>query len=213
MAAVVGQPAVTDLLAPTADGLHCAAGGFHVDPAGVVARAVITHAHGDHARPGSGEYFCAAPSLPLLLRRLGDVRVVPIPYGERVRLGAVDVSFHPAGHVLGSAQVRVEHGGHVWVVTGDYKRQSDPTCAAFEPLEADVLVTEATFALPIYRWPHPGEVARDIAAWWEGNREQDRASVLFCYALGKAQRILALLRTLTDRRVFVHGAIEPITAI
>jgi len=204
---------VTDLIATSADGLHCAAGGFHVDPVGPVARAVITHAHGDHARPGSGEYLCAAPSAPLLARRLGDVRIVPVAYGERVRLGETDVSFHPAGHVLGSAQVRIEHAGLVWVVTGDYKRQPDPTCAPFEPVEADVLVTEATFALPIYRWPDPASVARDIVAWWEANRARGRASVLFCYALGKAQRILALLRALTDQHVFVHGAIEPITAI
>jgi len=204
---------VTDVLMTSADGLHCAAGGFHVDPVGPVRRAVITHAHGDHARPGSGEYLCAASSVPLLARRLGDVPIVAVEYGERVRLGDTDVSFHPAGHVLGSAQVRIEHAGQVWVVSGDYKRQPDPTCAAFEPLQADVLVTEATFALPIYRWPDPAEVARDIVAWWDANRAQGRASVLFCYALGKAQRILALLGALTDRRVFVHGAIEPINAI
>jgi len=203
-----------DLVAPAPEGMYCQPGAFHIDPSEPVARAVVTHAHGDHARPGSLEYFCAEPSRPFLARRLGDaVRIVPVPYGQAIRMGDSEVSFHPAGHVLGSAQVRVAHGGQVWVVTGDYKRQPDTTCAPFEPLEADGLVTESTFALPIYRWPNPSDVAADIFAWWEGNRARNRASVLFCYALGKAQRILSLLAGLTDRRVFVHGAIEPLTAI
>jgi len=203
-----------DLVAPTPEGMYCRPGDFHIDPSEPVARAVVTHAHGDHARPGSREYFCAETSLPFLLRRLGDdARIVPVPYGERLRIGDTEVSFHPAGHILGSAQVRIAHDGRVWVVTGDYKRQQDPTCAPFEPLQADGLVTESTFALPIYRWPNPSAVAADIFAWWEGNRAQNRASVLFCYALGKAQRILSLLAGLTDRRVFVHGAIEPLTSL
>jgi putative mRNA 3-end processing factor len=205
---------VTDLVVSTPAGLYCPAGGFHVDPPGPVSRAVVTHAHGDHARPGSQEYVCAAPSLPFLARRLGaDVRIVPVAFGEPFRLGDVEVSFHPAGHVLGSAQVRIAHHDAVWVVTGDFKRQPDPTCAPFEPLEADGLVTESTFALPIYRWPDPAEVAAGIFAWWDANRAQGRASVLFCYALGKAQRILALLSGFTERRVFLHGAIEPLTAL
>ena len=138
---------------------------------------------------------------------------MPVAFGEPFRLGDVEVSFHPAGHVLGSAQVRIAHHDAVWVVTGDFKRQPDPTCAPFEPLEADGLVTESTFALPIYRWPDPAEVAAGIFAWWDANRAQGRASVLFCYALGKAQRILALLSGFTERRVFLHGAIEPLTAL
>jgi putative mRNA 3-end processing factor len=208
------QPVVTGLVAASPSGLACAAGGFHVDPIQPVDLAVITHAHADHARPGSGAYVCAAPGEALLRRRLGeDARIRAVPYRERIALGESIVSFHPAGHVLGSAQVRIEAGGETWVVTGDYKRQADPTCEPFEPLACDGLVTEATFALPIYRWPDPADVAREIAAWWDENRVQGRASVLFCYALGKAQRVLALLAGISDRRVFVHGAIEPLVAI
>jgi len=136
-----------------------------------------------------------------------------VPYGERIPIGDTVVSFHPAGHILGSAQVRIESAGRVWVVTGDYKRQADPTCAAFEPVPCDVLITEATFALPIYCWPDPDAVAREIVDWWHANRAAQRASVLFCYALGKAQRILAMLRAFTSDPVFVHGAVHRLTEI
>ena len=172
--------------------------------------AVVTHAHADHAVPGSARYLCAAPSVSLLRHRVGpDAAIEGVPYGEPRSLGEARVSFHPAGHVLGSAQVRVERGGEVWLVTGDYKREPDPTCAPFEPVRCDVLVTEASYALPIFRWDDPREVLRDVHRWWQGNSR--RASVLFCYVLGKAQRILAGLSELTDRPVYVHGALEPIT--
>jgi putative mRNA 3-end processing factor len=190
-------------------GLFCEAGGFHVDPWRPVERAVISHAHGDHARGGSASYLAAAPSVPILRRRIGaDARIEGVPFGETVRVGEAAVSFHPAGHILGSAQVRVERGGEVWVFSGDYKRRADPTCEAFEPVACHTFITEATFALPIYRWDDSGAVAREILGWWDANREAGRASVLFCYALGKAQRILGELARLTDRTVFVHGAIE-----
>ena len=200
------------LLSDAREGLRCAAGGFHVDPREPVPLAVVTHAHADHAVPGSSAYLCAAPSLSLLRHRLGpEAAIEGIPYGETLSLGEARISFHPAGHVLGSAQLRVERGGEVWVVTGDYKREPDPTCAPFEPVRCDVLVTEASYALPIFRWDDPREVLRDVHRWWQGNSR--RASVLFCYVLGKAQRILAGLAELTDRPVYVHGAIEPITRI
>ena len=203
---------VEALLVEKPEGLQCAAGGFTVDPRGPAPLAVVTHAHADHAVPGSGSYLCAEPSLPLLRHRLGDEpRIEGVPYGEQRALGEVRVSFHPAGHVLGSAQVRIEHRGSVWVATGDYKREPDPTCAPFEPVRCDVLVTEASYALPIFRWDDPREVMRDIWRWWQGNSR--RASLLFCYVLGKAQRILAGLAELTDRPVYVHGALEPITRI
>jgi len=190
-------------------GLFCEAGGFHVDPWQPVERAVISHAHGDHARGGSGSYLAAAASVPVLRRRIGaDARIEGVPFGETVRVGETAVSFHPAGHILGSAQVRVERGGEVWVFSGDYKRRADPTCEAFEPVACHTFITEATFALPIYRWDDTGAVAREILDWWDANREAGRASVLFCYALGKAQRILGELARLTDRTVFVHGSIE-----
>jgi putative mRNA 3-end processing factor len=193
-------------------GLFCEAGGFHIDPWKPVERAVISHGHGDHARPGSGRYLAAAPSLPILEKRLGSgARIETAPFGETVRVRDVAVSFHPAGHILGSAQVRVERGGEVWVFSGDYKRAADPSCEPFEPVRCHTFITEATFGLPIYVWDDTGAVAREILAWWEGNRALDRPSVLFCYALGKAQRILAELARLTDRPVWVHGAIETLT--
>jgi len=199
------------LLRTDENGLFCEAGGFYIDPWKPVERAVISHGHGDHARWGSKAYLGAAPSLPILRRRLGEAAVIEgAPFGEPVRINGVTVSFHPAGHILGSAQVRVERDGEVWVFSGDYKRAPDPTCEAFEPVPCDVFITEATFALPIYRWDPASEVAREIWAWWEANREAGRASVLFCYALGKAQRILGELARLTDRTVFVHGSLEPL---
>jgi putative mRNA 3-end processing factor len=199
---------VDDLVVSTPGGLFCPAGGFHVDPWGPAERAVLTHVHADHARPGSRAYLCTEASAPFVRRRMGDGPAVQgVAYGERVRLGDAVVSFHPAGHVLGSAQIRVEAAGRVWVISGDYKRAPDPTCPAFEPVRADVFVTEATFALPIYRWPEPDVVAAEVMAWWERNRQAGVASLLFCYAMGKAQRLLAELGRLTDRPVLVHGAV------
>jgi len=199
------------LLEPAPEGLRCARGGFHVDPWSAAATAVITHVHGDHLLPGSARYVCSGSSLPFLRKRLGpDVAAQGVPYGERFRLGEVTVSFHPSGHVLGAAQIRLEAEGETWVVSGDYKRAPDPTCAPFEVVPCDVFITEATFALPLYRWRDPTVVARDILAWWEANRAAGVASVLFAYAMGKAPRILAELARLTDpaRTVHVHGAVE-----
>lgn len=194
------------MLIETAAGLFCAAGGFHVDPWGAVDRALITHAHGDHARPGSATYLCAEPCGPLLRRRFGEeVPVETLPYGERTRIGDVTVSFHPAGHVLGSAQIRIEGRDGVWVVSGDYKRAADPTCAPFEPLGCDTFITESTFGLPIYRWDPVAAVIDDIMGWWARNGAEGRTSILFCYTLGKAQRLLAELARVTDRTVLVHG--------
>ena len=198
------------MLAETAAGLFCEAGGFHIDPWGPVARAVITHAHGDHARIGSQAYLCADPSRPLLQRRFGsDVIVESVPYGQPVTLGTVTLSFHPAGHILGSSQVRVTSSEGTWVVAGDYKRAADPTCAPFEPLRCDTFITESTFGLPIYRWDAASSVIEEILAWWDRNGEERRTSVLFCYTIGKVQRILAELAAVTDRRAFVHGMMLP----
>jgi putative mRNA 3-end processing factor len=195
----------------TPPGLYCAAGGFHIDPWAPVERAVITHAHSDHASPGSAAYLCAEPGAPLLRRRLPDARVETVPYGERITIGDTVVSFHPAGHILGSAQIRVEHGGEVWVVSGDYKRQADPTCAPFEPVRCHTFITEATFGLPIYTWDPAAAVVDEIVAWWRENREQQRPSIVFCYVLGKAQRILAELREAADGPIHLHGAMVAMT--
>lgn len=197
---------MAQLLTETAAGLWCGDGGFHIDPWQPVGRALITHAHGDHARPGSTAYLCAAPSAPLLRRRFGSEPLIEsVPYGEALTIGSTRVSFHPAGHILGSAQIRIETAAGVWVVSGDYKRDADPTCAPFEPVRCDTFISESTFGLPIYRWDPPGAVVSEIMEWWDYNREQGRASVLFCYTSGKAQRILAALARLTDRTVYVHG--------
>ena len=198
---------MADLLTITPQGLYCARGGFHVDPWEPVPRAVLTHAHADHAREGSAAYLCAAPGLPVARHRLPGATVEAWPYGECHAVGEVQLSFHPAGHVLGSAQLRVEADGEVWVVSGDYKRAPDPTCAPFEPLRADVFLTEATFGLPVFRWEPPEAVIEDLLGWWETNREAGRASLVFCHVLGKAQRLLGELLLRTDRRVFAHGAI------
>jgi putative mRNA 3-end processing factor len=196
------------LLASTDAGLYCAAGGFHVDPWKASERAVVTHAHGDHARPGSASYVCAEPGAALLAHRVGtDASIRAVPYGEPFRLGDALVSFHPSGHVLGAAQVRIEAGGEVWVVSGDFKRRPDPTCAPFEVVPCDTFVTEATFALPVFRWPDPAIVVGEIHEWWKTNAAAGRPSVLFAYALGKAPRVLAELARLTDEPVFAHGSV------
>jgi putative mRNA 3-end processing factor len=203
-----------DLIVTTADGLYCPAGAFHIDPWRPVQRAVITHAHGDHLYPGCGEYLTSAAGAALAARRLPpDTIVNALAYGEVRDFGATQVSLHPAGHVLGSSQVRIEHQGAVWVVSGDYKRDPDPTCAPFEPVACDVFISEATFALPAYRWPSSAAVAAEIHEWWRGNRARGTASVLFAYALGKAQRVLAELTSLTEEAVYVHGAVASLTDI
>jgi putative mRNA 3-end processing factor len=194
------------VLIETAAGLFCAAGSFYVDPWGPVERALITHAHGDHARAGSTSYLCAEPCAPVLRRRFGAGAVIEtMAYGDVRALGGVRVSFHPAGHVLGSAQIRIEGAEGTWVIGGDYKRAPDPTCRPFEPLRCDTFVTESTFGLPIYRWDPTATVIADILAWWGTNGEAGRTSVIFCYTLGKAQRLLAELARVTDRTILIHG--------
>ncbi len=218
---------MADLLVMTDAGLHCPAGGFHIDPSRPVARAVLTHAHGDHARAGSASYLVSASGAPLFRRRLGaEASLQTLAYGEVLTVNGVRLSLHPAGHVPGSAQIRLEAVAdavgaagavgsadrRVWVVTGDFKREPDPTCDSFEPVPCDALVMESTFALPVYRWPSAEEVAAEILAWWRGNAlgtdASPRASLLLAYALGKAQRILKMLegRDLPGP-VYAHGAI------
>lgn len=198
------------LLVHRPEGLWCEAGDFFVDPWRPVHRAVITHAHADHARPGHAAYLAAAPAEGVLRARLGaGIALRTLGYGETVESNGVRVSLHPAGHVLGSAQVRIEHRGEVWVVSGDYKVEPDPTCAAFEPVRCHTFVTESTFGLPIYRWAPSAEVFAGVNAWWRANADAGRASVLFCYAFGKAQRILAGVDA-SIGPIVCHGAIEPL---
>ena len=201
-----------DLLVPRPEGLYCPPGDFHIDPVAPVARALITHAHSDHARAGHGAVLATRETIDLMALRLGTdhcARTQAAVPGERIDLGGVTVSFHPAGHVLGSAQIAVEHGGLRIVASGDYRRGADPTCAAFEPVACDVFITEATFGLPVFRHPPPaGEIARLIASL---ARFPERAHLVGVYALGKAQRVIRLLRDNGhDAPVHIHGALRRI---
>ena len=193
------------------EGLYCAAGDFYIDPWRPVKNAVITHGHGDHARTGSEHYHSSITSRDILLHRLGAVNLTPHEYGVRFKMGAATVSFHPAGHVLGSAQIRIEVGGEVWVVSGDYKRSIDASCEPFEVVACDTFISEATFALPVYAWPETREIALQIFDWWQGYREGP--SLLFAYAFGKTQRILAELAKITSKRVYLHGACQELSEI
>jgi putative mRNA 3-end processing factor len=198
-----------DLVIQRPEGLYCPAGDFYIDPWRPVARAVITHAHSDHARIGHDHYLAAQASETVLRTRLGDIDLQSLPYGERIVCNGVTLSLHPAGHVLGSAQVRLEQGGQVWVASGDYKLAADPTCTPFEPVRCDVFITESTFGLPIYRWCPDDEIFAGINAWWGRNVLAGRASVLACYSFGKAQRILAGVDP-SIGPIIVHGAVEPL---
>ena len=197
-----------DLVVATPRGLYCPPGDFYIDPWRPVPRAVITHAHSDHARRGHGAYLAQAQGEGVLRARLGaDIRLQAVAYGEAVTIHGVRVSLHPAGHVLGSAQVRLEHAGRVWVASGDYKLDPDPTCAPFEPLRCDVFITESTFGLPIYRWPSGDDLFADMSAWWRANADAGRASVVYAYAFGKAQRVLAGVDASVGPLV-CHGAVQ-----
>ena len=185
----------SDILQLTSAGLYCVPGAFHIDPWKPVPVAVVTHAHSDHARGGMGQYVCAASGEPLLRQRVGkSASIQGVAFGEQFRLGEVELSLHPAGHVLGSAQVRMAHRGTVSVVTGDHNASHSHAAAdAFEPVACDLLVTESTFGLPIYQWPSADQVMAEIHHWWAANREAGRTSILPCYPLGKTQRILSAL--------------------
>ncbi len=199
---------MSQLLRLTDRGLYCEPGDFYVDPWKSVERAVITHAHSDHAQAGSSAYLAVRDGANLLRTRLGDeARIETVEYRQSVSMNGVQVSLHPAGHILGSAQVRVEHRGEVAVVSGDYKTQPDPTCAPFELVRCHTFITEATFGLPIYNWPALDTIVDQINRWWQLNKEQGKASLIYCYALGKAQRLLRSIDT-SIGPVFTHGAVE-----
>jgi putative mRNA 3-end processing factor len=197
-------------------GLYCEPGGFFVDPTRAVDRAVVTHAHSDHARPGHRAVLASAPTLALMRARMGEAASgetqQALGRGEALRVGDVTLRLEPAGHVLGSAQVVMDYRGSRAVVSGDYKRQPDPTCDPFAPVPCDVFVTEATFALPVFRHPPPEqEIARLLAsvALYPG-----RTHVVGCYALGKCQRLIALLRAAGwDRPVYLHGALASLCGV
>ena len=199
------------LISLTSKGLYCKQGDFYIDPWRPVKKAVVTHAHSDHAYRGNGRYLVTKQGEALARIRLDhDAMITTQDYGKTTTVNGVKLSFHPAGHILGSAQVRIEYKGEVWVVSGDYKLMPDATCAPFEPLKCHHFITEATFGLPIYRWPPTEQIFEEINSWWSRNIEKGKASVLFAYALGKAQRVMSGLdRSLGP--IFTHGSVERLT--
>lgn len=209
------SPPSSDLVVARPEGLYCPPGDFYIDPWRPVERAVITHGHGDHARFGHAHYLAVDDARPVLDARLPGVRLDTVAYGERIVHHGVTLSFHPAGHVLGSAQVRIEHRGQVWVASGDYfvtgphddPREYNTTCRPFEPVRCDCFITESTFGLPIYRWTPQHSLFADIDAWWRANADAGRASILYAYALGKAQRVLHAVDS-SIGPIVTHGAVE-----
>ncbi|MFO1121696.1 MAG: ligase-associated DNA damage response exonuclease [Hyphomicrobiales bacterium] len=200
-------------LRPDAAGLHCLPGGFHVDPHAAVDRAIVTHGHSDHARPGHGAVLATPDTISIMKLRLGESsagRFQPLNYEERLRVGDVTVTLMPSGHILGAAQVVIDYRGQRAVVSGDYKRQEDPTCAGFVPVPCDLFVTEATFGLPVFRHEPPeGEVTKLLASL---QAFPERTHLIGVYGLGKCQRLIALLRAAGyDRPVWLHGALRSMT--
>jgi putative mRNA 3-end processing factor len=198
------------LLCLNKNGIYCEAGDFYIDPWRPVDKAIITHAHSDHSRPGNKRYLSIESNRNIIKHRLGEeISFQGVEYGEVIRFNGVNVSLHPAGHIMGSAQVRVEYKGEVWVASGDYKVEADCTCKEFELIKCNTFITESTFGLPIYNWCPQEEVFDDINEWWRRNSEKGIASIVFAYALGKAQRVISGLATSTGK-IYTHGAVENI---
>lgn len=193
-------------------GIYCAAGDFYIDPWKPVDRALITHGHADHARYGHGTYLCTDIAAPVMRHRLGDIIVQTTGYGEVTRIGDATVSFHPAGHVPGSAQIRVDAGDGIWVASGDYKTEDDGLSTPFEPVQCDHFITESTFGLPVFHWQPQIEIAAQINAWWAACRTAGQTAFLGAYALGKAQRLLTMLDP-DIGPVLTHTAIENTNSI
>jgi len=196
---------MADLVILTDHGLYCPQAELYIDPWRGVKKAIITHGHSDHARYGSEHYLCHHQSVPILKSRLGNVSIQGLNYQESLYCNGVTISLHPAGHVVGSAQVRIEYKGEVWVISGDYKTQNDGISTPFEPVKCHTFITESTFGLPFFRWQSQEKIINEIQQWWYKNHQAGVNSVLFAYSLGKAQRILANLDT-NIHPIIVHGA-------
>ena len=204
---------MTTLLSFTPRGIHCPIADVYIDPWRGVERAIITHAHADHARRGSDNYLCSRVTKPLMHARYGeDLHINALAFGEPVTINGVRFSLHPAGHIPGSAQVRVEYKGEVWVASGDHKRHTDGISDAFEPVKCHTFITECTFGLPIYRWPDPAQVFADINAWWRGNAANGVCSIISAYSLGKAQRVMKGVDT-SIGPILVHGAVANMNVV
>ena len=189
------------------EGFYCARAKIYIDPWKPVKKAVITHAHADHARKGHQHYLAHHQSRQILKQRLGeDISLETVSYGQAVDRNGVRISLHPAGHIPGSAQIRLEHKGEVWVISGDYKLEDDGLSVPFEPVQCHTFITESTFGLPVYQWTDQKEVFDSINAWWRKNQQEGKTSVISAYALGKAQRLLKGL-DLSIGKIYVHGAV------
>lgn len=200
------------LLAFNQNGIYCAAAGVYLDPWRKVDKAIISHGHADHSRWGNKTYITHHNNIPIMKHRLGEIDVEGKAYGESFIINNVKFSLHPAGHVIGSSQIRVEHKGEVWVFTGDYKDEVDGVCTPFEPVKCDTFITECTFGLPAFKWKPQAEVMSDINQWWANNKAEGQTSVLFGYSLGKAQRLLKHLNPEIGK-IYTHGAIENMTEV
>lgn len=200
------------LLAFNDKGIYCAAAGVYLDPWRPVDKAIISHGHADHARWGHKKYITHHTNVSIIKHRLGDIEVAGKEWNETFTINNVKFSLHPAGHIIGSSQIRVEYKGEVWVFTGDYKTEDDGVAVPFEPVKCDTFITECTFGLPAFKWTPQEEVMNDINTWWQENKDDGRTSVLFGYSLGKAQRLLKHLDT-SIGKIYTHGAIENMTEV
>ncbi|MBK7410004.1 MAG: ligase-associated DNA damage response exonuclease [Saprospirales bacterium] len=201
------------LLEFTDKGIYCPQANVYIDPWKPVSRALITHGHADHARWGNKYYLCTHQAKPVIQYRLGNgPRIESVAYGEERTINGVQISFHPAGHIVGSAQIRLEYQGEVWVVSGDYKTEHDGIATPFEPVKCNVFITESTFGLPVFRWKPQREVMQEINDWWRGNAKEGKTSIMMAYSLGKAQRILKYLDTRIGK-IFTHGAVESVNKV
>ena len=198
------------LLQFTSKGIYCKQADVYIDPWRKVPKALITHAHSDHARSGHKSYLCTHETLPILRLRLGkNIPASGIGFGEEISINGVKFSFHPAGHIIGSAQIRAEYKGEVWVASGDYKVENDGISGAYEPIKCDHFITECTFGLPVYQWDNQDKVFNQINEWWNSNREDKITSVITAYSLGKAQRVIYNVDH-TIGPIYTHPAVENI---
>lgn len=202
----------TPLLAFNDKGIYCAQADVYLDPWRPVDKAIISHGHADHSRWGHKKYITHHSNIPIIKHRLGEINVSGKNWNETFMINNVQFSFHPAGHIIGSAQIRVEYKGEVWVFTGDYKTEDDGVATPYEPVKCHTFITECTFGLPAFKWQPQNEVFAEINNWWQQNQSDGRTSVIFGYSLGKAQRLLKYLDT-SIGKIYTHGAIENMTEV